>query len=361
MLISQLHNREHDKKTLADLMNIMHHYVLNQLFLLRGFPILLIDLVRRTICAGIASSIGCQSAFERLRANKEVLFRSCDTHTYWLLITCVVSTFPLFEMSRARMGVFTVGYKWHFPLYKNVMFVLTRFHTMTQQHEWCAGISSACRRRKEIASLLDWRFSRSHLIKLNNKIQYELIFPLNLLLVPGHTRLDDLSNIRSGISEEPSCCSLFSGLLRETWRSVFSLLQVSKPCYSYALETKHMFSSRLLREPTCYLYPVTRRRETTALASSAFSLSKLPLIKKKELSNQSFSLLPTAFAVVQHWHHCVCVCVCVWLASPMPHLHIKKYRSSLLSSSDDNCSKSKARHTCNSVKHTATCSTLHFK
>lgn len=75
--------------------------------------------------------------------------------------------------------------------------------------------------------------------------------------------------------------------------SVFSLLQVSKPCYSYALETKHMFSSRLLREPTCYLYPVTRRGAMTALFSSAFSLSlyKLPLIKRIK---QSVMFSPTS-------------------------------------------------------------------
>lgn len=139
-------------------------------------------------------------------------------------------------------------------------------------------------------------------------MHYELIFSLKVLLVPGYTCLDYLSNIRSGISEEASC-SLFSSLQRKIWRSVFSLLQVSKLCYSYALETKQMFSSWLLREPTCYLYPVTSRREMTVLSSSvALSLSKIPLIKK--LSNQSLSLLPTAFTVVQHWHQCVSCYVC---------------------------------------------------
>lgn len=111
--------------------------------------------------------------------------------------------------------------------------------------------------------------------------------------------------------------------MRETWRSVYSLLQVSKLCYSYALETKHMFSSRLLREPTCYFYPIIGRRGMTALSSLACSLSKIPLIKKRKkekLSNQSLSLLPTAFTL---FAASVRVNVCVWLVSLMPHLHIK--------------------------------------
>lgn len=159
---------------------------------------------------------------------------------------------------------------------KKYFSILTRFHTITQQYNWlCTLVSSESRRRKETVFLLDWWIRHNNLIKLYNKTQYELIFPLNLFLVPGYTCLDYLSNIRSGFSEEASC-SLFSSLLRKTWRSVFSLLQVSKPCYSYALKTKHMFSSWLLREPTCYLYPVTSRREMTVLSSSvALSLKFL--------------------------------------------------------------------------------------
>lgn len=160
---------------------------------------------------------------------------------------------------------------------KKYFSILARFQTITQQYNWlCTEVFCFFynRRRKETVSLLAQWFRHNNLIKLYNKIQYELIFLLNLLLVPGYTCLDYLSNIRSGISEEASC-SLFSSLQRKTWRSVFSLLQVSKLCYSYALETKQMFSSRLLREPTCYLYPVTSRREMTVLSSLSLSLKFL--------------------------------------------------------------------------------------
>lgn len=37
-------------RKLADLMNIMHHYVLHQLFVLRGFPLLLTDHALCTMC-----------------------------------------------------------------------------------------------------------------------------------------------------------------------------------------------------------------------------------------------------------------------------------------------------------------------
>lgn len=197
------------------------------------------------------------------------------------------------------------------------------FTQLSQQYKWlCSGISSDNRRRKEIVSLSKLRSRRSNLIKFYNKIQYELIFPLNLLLVPGYICLDYLSNIRSGISEEPSSCSLFSGLLRETWRSVFSLLQVSKPRYSNALETKHMFSSRLLREPTCYLYPVSSRREMTASSLLfAFPLSKISLIKRIKQS-VIFSPPYSIHCCAALAPLCVCVC-CIWLVSLMPHLHIK--------------------------------------
>lgn len=111
-------------------------------------------------------------------SNEQVLF--CN-YILGILLTCVVLMFLLLEMT----GVFDVEYMWHFPLCKNVSSVLTRFQTTAQQYKWlCAGISSDIRRRKETVSRLDSWFSHTNLIKLNNKIQYELIFPLNLLFCP---------------------------------------------------------------------------------------------------------------------------------------------------------------------------------
>ena len=157
-------------------------------------------------------------------------------------------------------------------------------------------------------------------------------------------------------------------LTEETWRSVVSLLQVSKPCYSYALETKHMFSSRLLREPTCYLYPVSGRREMTALSSLAFFLSKLPLIKRLKQSvtfspphiiRRCTAMAPVCVCVFVFVCVCVCAraraccicecqCACVPDASPL----YKEDWTSELSALDDNRSKSKARHTCDYVRNT---------
>lgn len=162
----------------------------------------------------------------------------------------------------------------------------------------------------------------------------------------GPVCLDYPSNIRSVVSKEPPGCSLFSSILRETW-SAFALLQVSKLCYSYALEIKHMFSSRLLREPTCYLYPITGRRGMIARSSSAFSSSELPLIKRNK---QSVIFFPPP----NHVHGCVAlapVCLSVFVhanvsaPSLVPHLHIKNEKNSYLSCLDDNCTNSKAHHT----------------
>lgn len=141
----------------------------------------------------------------------------------------------------------------------------------------------------------------------------------------------DLSNIRTGISKKP----WFFVILELTEADMVSAsLRVSKLCYSYALETKHMFSSRLLREPTCYLYPITRRRAMTALSSAAYSSFKLPLIKR--IKHWFFSPPP------HNIHHCVtftptCICVfcgsnsvCVWLCCPwclsykMAQTHLEK-------------------------------------
>lgn len=166
-------------------------------------------------------------------------------------------------------------------MFQNVNMPLLSEQGFTQLHgknnSSCSGISPQNRRRKYVVSHVDRCFRHSSLIILCNRIQQELIFHLYLFLVPGYICLDYLSNIRSGISEELSCCSLSSGLLRDTWRSLFSLLQVSKLCYSYALETKRMFSSRLLREPTCYFHPVTSRRGMTALFFFCFLSLSLSL------------------------------------------------------------------------------------
>lgn len=151
-----------------------------------------------------------------------------------------------------------------------------------------------------------WRSPKKRKRKLYNKIQYELISPLNLLLFPGYVRLDYLSNIRSGISEEASCCALLSALLRETWRK--RLLPASgfkAALQGCALETKHMFSSRLLREPTCYLYPRHRWEERWQFSCfPPLSLSKLPLIKRIKQS------------VIFSPHHSVCVAHCVRVCVP---------------------------------------------
>lgn len=55
MLISQLHNREHDKKTLVDLMNIMPHYVLALIW--RGFPLVVTDHKQNTCTVSVIEQV----------------------------------------------------------------------------------------------------------------------------------------------------------------------------------------------------------------------------------------------------------------------------------------------------------------